>query len=195
MNPKELIEFMAIAEKLKCNTRHSWTSTGRHESVAEHSWRLTMLAYFVQDEFPEADINKVIQMCIFHDLGEAITGDIPAFYKTQQDEETENKRIEELLETLPDYYQRKLIPLFREMNELQTPEARIYKALDKMEAIIQHNEADLSTWIPLEYEANLEYGTEAVAFSDYMKKLKEEIAKDSRKKIADFKANRSPEPR
>ncbi len=37
------------------------------------------MAYFVQDEFPEADIDKVIQMCIFHDMGEAITGDIPAF--------------------------------------------------------------------------------------------------------------------
>ena len=80
MEPRELINFMAIAERLKCNTRHSWTSTYRHESVAEHSWRLTLLAYFVQDEFPEADMNKVIQMCILHDLGEAITGDIPAFY-------------------------------------------------------------------------------------------------------------------
>lgn len=195
MDPKELIGFMAIAEKLKCNTRHSWTSTGRHESVAEHSWRLTMLAYFVQDEFPEVDINKVIQMCIFHDLGEAVTGDIPAFYKTQQDEDTENEKIAELLTALPDYYRQKLIPLFREMNELQTPEAQIYKALDKMEAIIQHNEADLSTWLPLEYEANLEYGAEAVAFSEYMKKLKEEIAKDSRKKIADSEADRSAKRR
>lgn len=184
MDPKELIGLMALAEKLKCNTRHSWTSTGRHESVAEHSWRLALLAYFVQDEFPEADIDKVIRMCIFHDLGEAITGDIPAFYKTQRDEDTENEKIAELLNTLPEYYRQKLIPLFREMNELQTIEARIYKALDKMEAIIQHNEADLSTWLPLEHQANLEYGTEAVAFSDYMKRLKEEIRQDSLKKIA-----------
>ena len=95
-------------------------------------------------------MNKVIQMCILHDLGEAITGDIPAFYKTQKDEEVEDRKIEELFQTLPSFYRDKLLPLFREMGELATLEAKIYKALDKMEAIIQHNEADISTWIPLE---------------------------------------------
>lgn len=176
---------MSVAEKLKCNTRHSWTSTNRHESIAEHSWRLSLLAYFVKDEFPEADIDKVILMCIFHDLGEAITGDIPAFYKTSEDEKKEDNEVIELIKTLPEYYRDRLLSLFREMNELKTLEAKIYKALDKMEAILQHNEADLSTWIPLEYTANLEYGLEAVGFSDYMKSLKQEIYNDSLKKIAE----------
>ena len=183
MEPRELINFMAIAERLKCNTRHSWTSTYRHESVAEHSWRLTLLAYFVQDEFPEADMNKVIQMCILHDLGEAITGDIPAFYKTQKDEEVEDRKIEELFQTLPPFYRDKLLPLFREMGELATLEAKIYKALDKMEAIFQHNEADISTWIPLEYTTNLEYGAENVAFSPFLRRLKQELYNDSVRKI------------
>ena len=183
MQPRELINFMTIAEKLKCNTRHSWTSTNRNESVAEHSWRLSLLTYLVQDEFPEADINKVIQMCIFHDLGEAITGDIPSFLKTKKDEDTEDKEMLQLLKELPSFYQEKLIALFQEMNELQTLEAKIYKALDKMEAIMQHNEADISTWIPIEYTANLEYGTENVKFSSYMKKLKKEIYDDSVKKL------------
>ena len=47
MEPKEFLAFLARLEKLKCNTRHSWTSSGRHESVAEHSWRLAMLAMLV----------------------------------------------------------------------------------------------------------------------------------------------------
>ena len=183
MEPRELINFMSIAEKLKCNTRHSWTSTNRHESVAEHSWRLSLMAYFIQDEFPEADINKVILMCIFHDLGEAITGDIPAFNKTKKDEEIENKEITQLINTLPEGYREKLSHLFKEMNELQTLEARIYKALDKMETLVQHNEADISTWLPLEYKLNLEYGEEAVSFSSYMKELRNEICNDSLKKM------------
>ena len=183
MEPRELINFMSIAEKLKCNTRHSWTSTNRHESVAEHSWRLSLMAYFIQDEFPEADINKVILMCIFHDLGEAITGDIPAFNKTKMDEEIENKEITQLINTLPESYREKLSHLFKEMNELQTLEARIYKALDKMETLVQHNEADISTWLPLEYKLNLEYGEEAVSFSSYMKELRNEICNDSLKKM------------
>lgn len=183
MEPRELINFMSIAEKLKCNTRHSWTSTNRHESVAEHSWRLSLMAYFIQDEFPEADINKVILMCIFHDLGEAITGDIPAFNKTKKDEEIEDKEIIQLINTLPEGYREKLSHLFKEMNELQTLEARIYKALDKMETLVQHNEADISTWLPLEYKLNLEYGEEAVSFSSYMKELRNEICNDSLKKM------------
>jgi len=183
MEPRELINFMSIAEKLKCNTRHSWTSTNRHESVAEHSWRLSLMAYFIQDEFPEADINKVILMCIFHDLGEAITGDIPAFNKTKTDEEIEDKEITQLINTLPVGYREKLLALFQEMNELQTLEARIYKALDKMETLVQHNEADISTWLPLEYKLNLEYGEEAVSFSSYMKELRNEICNDSLKKM------------
>ncbi len=183
MEPRELINFMSIAEKMKCNTRHSWTSTNRHESIAEHSWRLSLMAYFIQDEFPDIDINKVILMCIFHDLGEAITGDIPAFYKTKKDEDIEDSEIIKLIKSLPSNYQEKLLALFQEMNELHTMEAKIYKALDKMETLVQHNEADISTWIPLEYSLNLEYGEDAVKFSLYMKKLKQEIYNDSLKKM------------
>lgn len=69
------------------------------------------------------------------------------------------------------------------MDEQQTLESKIYKALDKMETLIQHNEADLSTWIPLEYEVNLSYGEKEAAFSNYMKKLKETIYEDSIQKI------------
>ena len=83
---------MSVAEKLKNNTSHSWTSSGRQESVAEHCWRLSLMAYLIKDEFHEADINKVILMCICHDLGEAITGDIPAFNKNDGDKLKEERK-------------------------------------------------------------------------------------------------------
>ena len=44
MDSRAFLDFLKVAERLKCNTRHSYTSSGRHESVAEHSWRLTMMA-------------------------------------------------------------------------------------------------------------------------------------------------------
>ncbi len=187
MHPRELINFMAIVEKLKCNTRHSYTSTGRHESVAEHTCSLSLMAYFVQDEFPEADINKVIQMCILHDLGEAITGDIPSFLKTEANESSENDEVVKVIKTLPQFYQEKLLPIFKEMNEQQTLEAKLYKALDKLEAVMQHNNADIATWLPLEYELNIAYGEENVRFSEYLKQLKAELNKDSMEKIEDAK--------
>ena len=97
MEPKEFLAFLARLEKLKCNTRHSWTSSGRHESVAEHSWRLAMLAMLLRDALPEVDMDKVLRMCLIHDVGEAVTGDIPSFQKTDANEETERQAIAELL--------------------------------------------------------------------------------------------------
>lgn len=188
MKPEELIQFLSIAEKLKCNTRHSWTSDGRRESVAEHSWRLCLMAYLVKDEFPELDMDKVIRMCIWHDMGEAITGDIPAFYKSTTDEVKEEQVFRKLLNTLSDPIRSETVDLFEEMNALITPEAKLYKALDKMETLIQHNEADIATWLPLEYEMNLTYGSEEVKFSEYMTRLKEVIDGQTRKKIADKKS-------
>ena len=182
MDSRAFLDFLKVAEKLKCNTRHSYTSSGRHESVAEHSWRLTMMAYFMRDEFPEADIDRVIKMCLFHDMGEAITGDIPAFEKTSADSDHENHVMDELLDTLPEPYRADLKELFAEMEALETLEAKIYKALDKLEALIQHNEADLSTWIPLEYDLQMTYGTEECGFSEYMKNLRDMVREDSRKK-------------
>jgi putative hydrolase of HD superfamily len=183
MDVRKLIEIMAVAEKLKNNTRHSWTSSGRRESVAEHSWRLSLMAYLVKDEFPDADISKVILMCIIHDLGEAITGDIPAFNKTESDESAENREVSQLLSGLPEPYKKELTMLFMEMNSQRTLESRIYKALDKMEAVIQHNEANISTWLPLEYDLNLTYGEKEVEFSEYMKQLKQVINEDTVRKI------------
>ena len=91
MKPEELIKVLHTAERLKDTTRHCYTSGGRHESVAEHSWRLCLMAYFMRDEFPEADCDKVLKMCLIHDIGECFTGDIPSFNKTDSDEKTEEK--------------------------------------------------------------------------------------------------------
>jgi putative hydrolase of HD superfamily len=122
MDVIKFIEIMSIAEKLKNNTRHSWTSSNRHESVAEHSWRLSLMAYLVKDEFPNADISKVILMCICHDLGEAITGDIPTFNKTENDEIVENREVQKLLSNLPEPYKQELSTMFLEMQEQKTIE-------------------------------------------------------------------------
>lgn len=85
MNSREIIRFLGIAEKLKCELRHSWTSTLRQESAAEHSWRLCIFAWSLQGKFPGYDMDRVIKMCLFHDLGEAIAGDVPSFRKSNED--------------------------------------------------------------------------------------------------------------
>jgi putative hydrolase of HD superfamily len=183
MDVKKLIEIMDVAEQLKNNTRHSWTSTGRHESVAEHSWRLTLLAFFVRDEFPEADSEKLLKMCLIHDLGEAFTGDVPSFEKTEADEQREARLLGEWVAGLPEPYATEMAALYAEMDARETLEAKIYKALDNLEAVIQHNEAPLDTWLPLEHTLQLTYGGDKVGFSAYLTALKEQLNADSRAKM------------
>lgn len=183
MEPRTLLEALHVAERLKDATRHCYTSGGRHESVAEHSWRAALMAYFMKDEFPEADMDKVIRMCLIHDLGEAFTGDIPTFEKTKADEETEDNLLSKWVSSLPQEMAKEMQALFDEMAERKTVEAKIFKAIDGLEALIQHNESDLSTWIPREYELNKTYADDKVAFSPYLKELREAVREDTLRKI------------
>ncbi len=187
MDVRELLNILSVTERLKDTTRHSYTAKGWHESVAEHSWHTTAMAFFMRDEFPDADMDKVIKMCIIHDLGECFTGDIPAFDKTKSDEDMEKNLLYNWVKSLPQPYADEMKVLYAEMEMLETTEAKIYKAIDNLETLVQHNIADLSTWIPKEYELNLVYGDDKVAFSDYLTKLKAEIRKDSEIKIGNEK--------
>ena len=183
MDINKLLNILHTAETLKDISRHSYTSNGRHESVAEHTFRLSLMAYFVKDEFSEADIDKVIKMCLIHDLGEAFTGDIPSFEKTSADEETEKRLLFDWINNLPAPYNTEMIALYREMEERNTLEAKLFKALDGLEAVIQHNEADLSTWSDNEYEVNLTYAEDICAFSTYLSEMRSVIKKETLDKI------------
>ena len=185
MEIQEYLNVMHVAERLKDAVRHGYSSGGRRESVAEHSWRITLMAYFLQDEFPEADMNKVMEMCLIHDLGECFTGDIPTFLKTDADEKREEQLLGQWVRSLPEPYSSRMSDLYAEMEALKTTEARIYKALDKMEAVLQHNEAPLSTWVPREYDLNLTYGFEQAAFSPYLTALREQMLRDTKQKLED----------
>ena len=79
--------------------------------------------------------------------------------------------------------QSELYTLFDEMNEKETSEAKLFKALDNMEALVSHNEADISTWITREYEENLTYGQKNCEWSEWLLNLKNEIKAESIAKI------------
>ena len=185
MEPRTLLNALSVAERLKDTTRHCYTAKGRHESVAEHSWMMTLMAFFIKDEFPEVDMDKVIKMCIIHDLGEAFTGDIPTFEKTEGNEQTEEKLLHNWVKTLPENVADEMLDLYEEMAKRETVEAKIFKAIDSLEALVQHNISDLSTWIPKEYELNKTYADDKVVFSEYLKALREEIRKDTLEKIGE----------
>lgn len=183
MQPRELLKALQIAERLKETTRHCYGANGRQESVAEHSWLMSLIAFLIKDEFPEANMHKVIEMCIIHDLGEAFTGDIPTFCKTEKDDMKEETLLLQWVHSLPKNQAEEMLSLYHEMKQQQTIESKIYKAIDSLEALIQHNISDLSTWSSNEYELNKTYADDRVGFSAYLTQLRQEIRKDTLEKL------------
>ena len=187
MEPQALLKALHLAERLKDTTRHCFSSGGRHESVAEHSWRLALMAYWLRDEFPELDTDRVIRMCLIHDLGEAFTGDIPSFDKTAADEEREETLLSAWVRSLPEPFAAEMAALYREMAARETPEAKLFKALDNLEAVIQHNESDLSTWSENEFNLNLRYGYDKAAWSPILTALRDAVREETEEKIAAYR--------
>lgn len=189
MDERTFLDILHTAGRLKDTLRHCVTAGGRPESVAEHSWRTALMALLLRHEFPHTDTGRVMEMCLIHDLGECFTGDIPSFHKTPGDQEKEDRLLEEWVASLPPELRRDLSDLYGEMAALETGEAKLYKALDQLEAVIQHNESPLETWSALEYTLNQTYGEEAAGFSPWLTRLRESLRRETIGKIGGERAS------
>ena len=162
MDPSELagiLDFLRAAERLKHVTRSAWTSAGRQESVAEHTWRLCLMSLVLRHGFPDVDFARLIRICIVHDLGEAIGGDVPAPEQARRGAskaEQERRDLLQLLRPLPAQQREEIVALWDEYEAARTPEARLAKGLDKLETILQHNQGRNPAGF--DYRFNLDYG-------------------------------------
>lgn len=185
MEYRQFLDILMQAGKLKITPRHCFTEGDRYESVADHSWRISLMAMLLshEEEFRNLDMNRVIRMCLIHDLGESFTGDIPTFLKKSSDEEGEEDILRNWINTFDDETRKEWLDLLDEMNAQKTLESRVYKSLDKLEALISHNESDIRTWLPLEYDLQLTYGQDQISFSPYLKGLRVLIDDWTKEKI------------
>ena len=158
-----ILQFLRDAERLKTVTRSGWTSSGTQESVAEHTWRRCLFALVLHRGFPDVDLGRLLKICVVHDLGEAIGGDIPAPMQRGAGAKSDQERRDllRLLEALPDASRDELVALWDEYESARTPEARLAKALDKLETIMQHTQGDNPN--DFDYRFNLTYGREYTA--------------------------------
>jgi putative hydrolase of HD superfamily len=146
---KEL-DFLLVAEKLKMELRHCWLSNGiRQESVAEHSWRLALMCFRYASKLDQpVNVEKCLKLAIVHDLAEAKVGDTPVFHCNSKAAkfELENSAMLELKQFLNDKNGDEIYDIWHEFEMQKTSESKFVRALDKLEAFIQHNESPLSTW-------------------------------------------------
>jgi 5'-deoxynucleotidase YfbR-like HD superfamily hydrolase len=163
-----LLDFLRAAERIKTVTRSGYTSAGHSESVAEHTWRLSLMALLLAPEFPELDAARLLKICLVHDLGEAIGGDIPAPEQARRaaaggpgKAHQERRDLEELLQPLAARQRAEILALWHEYDAGRSPEAKLAKALDKLETILQHTQGDNPPGF--DYRFNLGYGREHTA--------------------------------
>ena len=150
------LAFFRAAEALKDTFRNSWTTGGRRESTAEHTWRLCLMAVALEDELTGIDLKRLIQLLIVHDLGEAVHGDIPAPLQGPDKTADERADMVALLAPLPDAVAGRLLALWDEYNAVATPEARLAKGLDRLETVLQHVQGKNPAGF--DYAFNLGYG-------------------------------------
>lgn len=150
------LAFFRSVEALKDTMRNSWTSCGRRESTAEHTWRLCLMALALEDELPEVDIRRLLQLLIVHDLGEAVHGDIPAPLQGPDKTADERADLVGLLAPLPEPARSRLLGLWDEYNAVASPEARLAKGLDRLETVLQHVQG--ANPAGFDYAFNLGYG-------------------------------------
>jgi putative hydrolase of HD superfamily len=167
-----VLAFLRDAERLKTVTRSGWTSEGQRESVAEHTWRLCLMAMLLYGGAPDVDLARLLRMCLVHDLGEALGGDVPAPEQQAAAPKAGQERADLLRLTapLPAPLREEIVELWDEYEAAATPEARLAKGLDKLETILQHtqgkNPADF------DYAFNLVYGRRFTAGDPLLEALR-----------------------
>jgi putative hydrolase of HD superfamily len=186
------LAFLRAAERLKTVTRSGWTSTGKAESVAEHTWRLCLMAMVLYGRAEDIDLARLLRMCLIHDLGEAIGGDVPAPVQVAGRPKAGQERADllSLVEPLPAAVQREILELWDEYEAASSPEAKLAKGLDKLETILQHtqgrNPADF------DYAFNLAYGQRYTAADPVLAALRSRLDEATAQRARDVGSGAGP---
>lgn len=144
MEDKRAVALLALQQRmlsLKLLPRTGWLQRGltNVESIAEHTFGVATLAMFVGDQTPGIDRGRLLAIAMLHDLAEALIGDLPASAKRHigvaVKQEAERCALIEMLDGLPQAAE--YLELWTEYTEGRSPEARLVKALDRLEMLIQ----------------------------------------------------------
>ncbi len=186
---KEILGFITKAEKLKCEMRHSWLSDNRQESVAEHTWRMALMAILLKDKLKsKVQLEKVLKMVIIHDIVEIEAGDVAATTiikdpsLKQSKHEKEIKAIENVKQELGQGLGDEFYDLWYEFEEKKTLESKFANALDKLEVQIQHNHAPMDTWEEIEFSMVYMMGKH-VSFDENLAEFKDLVVNQAEEKM------------
>lgn len=186
-----LLSFIYLSERLKMELRHSWLSDGREESVAEHVWRVSLMVMLFHPYLDKKiDVEKALKMSVIHDLAEVITGDIPYFMTPEGSKAKrqkiidEEKAIESIKNELKSVVGDEIEELWIEYEKNETYEAKFVRALDKIEAQMQRNQAPIETWNEQERKDLPGRLDSFCEFDSFLEKIKEIVQEQCFEKLS-----------
>ena len=162
---KNIANFLFEAGMLKRTPRSGFQFLGSGaESVAEHIFRTTYIGYALGMLEQNIDTDRIIKMCLFHDLPEARTGDLNYVNKKYVVAD-EKKAVKDLTDTVP--FGRELLEIINEYEEGKTTEALLARDADQLEMILALKEYK---------DIGNRYAEEWLSFS--LKRLRTQTAKN-----------------
>ena len=146
MTASAILNFIEEIGALKLFPRMGWVVDGikNAESVAEHCYRMSLLSMVLSDTLVEKGINldteKVMRLALLHEIAEARIGDIPFtarhYVGSESKEAAERLASQEMLAELG-YLGSRYQDLWEEFETGKTLEAKLVRAADKLEMMIQ----------------------------------------------------------
>jgi len=167
---KHIANFLFEIGILKKTPRSGFQFLGTgNESVAEHSFRVAVIAYLLAKNEPKADMQKVVLMSLFHDFHEARTGDHNYVHKRYVTVD-EDKAVNDLARKLS--FGQEIVSLIDEFNSRETLEAQLSQDADQLDFILElKRQQDLGNISAAEW---LKYSVKRL-ITDYAKILADEI--------------------
>ena len=144
------IAFIVEADRLKTIIRRTpLTDNSRLENSAEHSWHLALAAIALREHAPSsADLARVLEMVVIHDLVEIDAGDTFAYDAAAHHDKADRERLaaERIFGLLPTEQGDRLHKLWDEFEAAETLEARYANALDRFQAFLQNMQSGGGSW-------------------------------------------------
>ncbi|MEM1284533.1 MAG: HD domain-containing protein [Pseudomonadota bacterium] len=154
-----LLAFLTLSGDLKDTLRSGYTNAGAQENTAAHSWRLCLWVIALEPFLDGLDMARLLKLAILHDLGEAVTGDVPAIHQSGDQSDRKQAEAKAIIDMTADLRVETRTAIRSLADEYETGaslEAAMVKGLDKLETMHQH--ATGTNPPDFDYAFNLSYG-------------------------------------
>lgn len=147
---EQQIAFVLEVDKLKNILRQTLiTDASRRENSAEHSWHLAIMAPLLA-EYASSDLDtgRVVRMLLIHDIVEIDAGDTFAYdvAGNLDKSERETRAANRIFGLLPEDQRDACLELWREFEDMQTPEAKFANALDSLQPLLHNWKTQGASW-------------------------------------------------